>query len=204
MREEKYIKKILDFWFGDMKNSGVPDKKKQKMWWQKDKNLDELIKKEFEILLKRAKSGEFEEWTDNPEGMLSVIILLDQFSRNIYRGTVNAFSQDEMALNIVISGMLKGFDMQLITVKKIFFYMPLMHSEDIDIQIKSVECFSELEKEYIKNDETADIIKINKKYAIMHCEIIKRFGRYPHRNKILGRESTAEESEFLREPGNSF
>ena len=204
MKEEKYINKILDFWFGEMKNSGVPDKKKQKMWWQKDKNLDKLIKKEFEILLKRAKSGEFEEWTDNPEGTLAVVILLDQFSRHIYRDTVNAFSQDEMALNIVISAMLKGFDKQLIAVKKTFFYMPLMHSEDIDIQIKSVECFSELEKEYIRNDETADIVKINKKYAIMHYEIIKRFGRYPHRNMVLGRESTAEEIEFLKEQGSSF
>jgi len=204
MKEEKYINKILDFWFGEMKNSGAPDKKKQKMWWQKDKNLDKLIKKKFEILLKRAKSGEFEEWTDNPEGMLAVVILLDQFSRHIYRDTVNAFSQDEMALNIVISAMLKGFDKQLVVVKRTFFYMPLMHSEDIDIQIKSVECFSELKKEYIKNDETADIVKINKKYAIMHYEIIKRFGRYPHRNKILGRESTAEEIEFLKEQGSSF
>jgi uncharacterized protein (DUF924 family) len=204
MKEEKYINKILDFWFGEMKNSGVPDKKKQKMWWQKDKNLDKLIKKEFEILLKRAKSGEFEEWTDNPEGMLAVVILLDQFSRHIYRDTVNAFSQDEMALNIVISAMLKGFDKQLVAVKRTFFYMPLMHSEDIDIQIKSVESFSELEKEYIKNDETADIVKINKKYAIMHYEIIKRFGRYPHRNMVLGRESTAEEIEFLKEQGSSF
>jgi len=204
MKEEKYINKILDFWFGEMKNSGVPDKKKQKMWWQKDKNLDKLIKKEFEILLKRAKSGEFEEWTDNPEGTLAVVILLDQFSRHIYRDTVNAFSQDEMALNIVISAMLKGFDKQLIAVKRTFIYMPLMHSEDIDIQIKSVECFSELEKEYIRNDETADIVKINKKYAIMHYEIIKRFGRYPHRNMVLGRESTAEEIEFLKEQGSSF
>jgi len=202
--EEKTVKKILNFWFGEMKNNGLPDTKKQKMWWIKDKELDNMIKKQFEKHLILAKSLEFDEIKENPEEILAVVILLDQFSRNIYRDSPRSFTQDNIALNIVLKGVEYCIDKKMKAVERPFFYMPLMHSEDIDVQKKSVECFSGLEAEYKDSDDFAHLTTQNKKYAVLHHDIIKRFGRYPHRNKVLGRESTAEESEFLKGPGSSF
>ena len=202
--EEKTIKKILDFWFGDIKKSGIPGKEKQNIWWIKDKKLDELIKKQFENHLVEANSKEIDEISDNPNEILAYVILLDQFSRNIYRDTPAAFAQDEKALSIVIKGLVAGVDKKMQAYERAFFYMPLMHSEDIDIQKKSVECFSAFESEYKDSNNFAKLVTQNKKYAVLHHDIIERFGRYPHRNGILGRESTTEEIEFLKGPGSSF
>jgi len=202
--EEKTVKKILNFWFGEMKNNGMPDTKKQKMWWIKDKELDNLIKKKFEKHLTLAKSLEFDEIKENPKEILAVVILLDQFSRNIYRDSLRSFAQDNIALNIVLKGIQKGLDKKMKVVERAFFYMPLMHSEDIGVQEKSVECFSCLEAEFKDNDDFAHLVTQNRKYAVLHYDIIQKFGRYPHRNKILGRKSTSEEMEFLKGPGSSF
>jgi uncharacterized protein (DUF924 family) len=202
--EEKTVKKILNFWFGEMKNNGLPDIKKQKMWWIKDKELDNMIKKKFEKHLILAKSLEFDEIKENPKEILAVVILLDQFSRNIYRDSPRSFAQDNIALNIVLKGVEYCIDKKMKAVERAFFYMPLMHSEDIGAQEKSVKCFSGLEAEYKDSDDFTHLVTQNKKYAVLHNDIIKRFGRYPHRNKILGRESTAEEREFLKGPGSSF
>jgi len=202
--EEKTVKKILNFWFGEMKNNGMPDTKKQKMWWIKDKELDNLIKKKFEKHLNLAKSLEFDEIKENPKEILAVVILLDQFSRNIYRDSLRSFAQDNIALNIVLKGIQKGLDKKMKVVERAFFYMPLMHSEDIGVQEKSVECFSCLEAEFKDNDDFAHLVTQNRKYAVLHYDIIQKFGRYPHRNKILGRKSTSEEMEFLKGPGSSF
>lgn len=202
--EEKTVKKILNFWFGEMKNNGMPDTKKQKMWWIKDKELDNLIKKKFEKHLTLAKSLEFDEIKENPKEILAVVILLDQFSRNIYRDNPRSFAQDNIALNIVLKGIQKGLDKKMKAVERAFFYMPLMHSEDIGVQEKSVECFSGLEAEYKDNDDFAHLVTQNRKYAVLHYDIIQKFGRYPHRNKILDRKSTSEEMEFLKGPGSFF
>ena len=202
--EEKTVKKVLHFWFGNIKNGDVPDKNKQEMWWIKDPKLDQLIKNHFEKELLRAKSVKIDEINDNPDEMLAHIILLDQFSRNIYRESPGSFAQDNLALNIVLKGLRMDLDKKMLPFQRAFFYMPLMHSEDIDIQKKSVECFSGLEKEYKYSKDFANLVKQNKKYAVLHHDIIEKFGRYPHRNRILGRESTPEEIEFLKEPGSTF
>ena len=201
---EKTVKEILVFWFGKMDNNSLPDKEKQKMWWMKDQKLDNLIRKKFEKYLILAKSLEFEEIEDNPEKILAAVILLDQFSRNIYRETPQAFAQDNIALNLVLKGIEKGMDKTMKAVEKSFFYMPLMHSEDIKVQQKSLECFSALEAEYKDSDDFANLTEQQKKYAVLHYDIIRKFGRYPHRNGILGRKSTADEIEFLKGPGSSF
>ena len=202
--EEKTEKKILNFWFGNLDNGGVPDKEKQKMWWIKDQKLDELIKNEFEKELVRAKSVKIDEINDSPDEMLAYVILLDQFSRNIYRESPGSFAQDELALNIVLRGLKNGLDMKMMPFQRAFFYMPLMHSEEINIQKKSVEYFSGLAKEYKNSEDYANLVEQNKRYAVLHHDIIEKFSRYPHRNGILGRESTAEEIEFLKGSGSSF
>ena len=202
--EEKTAREILNFWFGEMKKNRLPDPEKQQMWWKKDKNLDNLIKKKFKNDLISAKSLEFDKLEDNSEKILVSVILLDQFSRNIFRDTAQAFAWDKIALNLVLKGLEKGLDKHMKAVERSFFYMPLMHSEDIKIQEKSLEFFSDLEAEYIDIDNFANLTSQQKKYAVLHYDIIKKFGRYPHRNRILGRKSTAEEIEFLKGPGSSF
>lgn len=200
----KTVKKILEFWYGDVGNEGIPDKEKQKNWWIKDKKYDDLIKNQFEADLLAAKSVKISNISLNPDEMLAYVLLLDQFSRNIYRDTAKSFSQDSIALNITLKGLFSGVDKEMPPFKRAFFYMPLMHSEDIDIQKKSIECFSALEKEFENDSKFANLVKQNHKYAVLHHDIIERFGRYPHRNVILERESTAEEIKFLKEPGSSF
>ena len=204
MNEEKDVKKILNFWFGDMKDDRIPDEEKQKQWWEKDKKTDSYIKNEFENLLILAKKGELYSWKAYSGGMLAFIILTDQFSRNIYRDTPSAFSQDELALLGSLEGIEKAMDKELYATQRLFFYMPLMHSEDIDIQAKSIHYFSGMEKDYSDKPGLGKFLKSNTNYAMQHYEIIKRFGRFPHRNKILGRESTPQELEFLKQPGSSF
>ena len=202
--DKKTAKRILDFWFGEIGKDGIPDKAKQKKWWIKDKKLDELIKNRFEKELLEAKSVKIDEIGTNPDEFLAYVVLLDQFSRNIYRGKPESFSQDSTALNITLKGIISGVDKEMVPFKRAFFYMPLMHSEDMDIQKKSVNSFSALEKEYENDPDFANLVKQNSEYAVLHHDIIERFGRYPHRNNILRRESTPEEMEFLKGPGSSF
>jgi uncharacterized protein (DUF924 family) len=174
------------------------------MWWAKEQVTDEYIRKNFEGDLIAATEGRLREWERTPRGTLALIILLDQFSRNMYRETPRAFSQDTLALEIAMSGIEKGFDKGLHPVMKVFFYMPFMHSEDMEMQKRSLALFGSLEMEFTSPGDLAEMLSSNRDYAERHYAIINRFGRYPHRNKILGRESTPEEVEFLKQPGSSF
>ena len=158
----------------------------------------------FEEQIKAAKELKLGDITLTPRGSLALIILLDQFSRNIYRDTADAFSQDKLALNIALSGIDKGLELKLHPFERIFYYMPLMHSEDPEIQDLSIECFVRLENEFPEPPELNEKLRGSREYAEKHARIIGRFGRYPHRNKILGRESTEEEKLFLTGPGSSF
>jgi len=141
-------------------------------------------------------------WAETPRGCLALIILLDQFSRNIFRGSPEAFSQDKKARETLQSALARGLDKQLHDVEKWFFYMPLMHSENFGDQKDSVAIFKRLIEECVPALELA--LAPSHDYAVRHFDIVKRFGRYPHRNKILGRISTPEEVEFLKQPGSSF
>lgn len=201
---EKQADKVLSFWFGDLKDGEVPEGEYRKRWWIKDAAMDNMIKEEFQEDLEAVKGVKAEDLTLTPWGSLAHIILLDQFSRNIYRDTPKAFSQDELALNIALKGVEKGLDAGLHPFERIFYYMPFMHSEDPEIQSLSLKCFRNLENEYPEPPELHEKLRGSKEYAEKHARIIERFGRYPHRNEILGRESTEEEKEFLSEPGSSF
>lgn len=201
---DKRINDILEFWFGDFEDHRAPEREKQKMWWSKNQDLDESVRKEFEGDLKKAADNELTTWLDSPEGTLALIILLDQFSRNIYRGTPRAFSFDDMAMDIARDGIAKGYDRELHPVMRIFFYLPFMHSEDLQMQRRSVELFTELEAEVRKNDEIMTVVSNSREFAVKHKKIIERFGRFPHRNRILGRDSTPDELEFLKQPESAF
>ena len=197
-------RRILDFWFGDLRDGETPPSDLSKMWWASDLTIDEYIRNNFEADLIKAVEENTAEWEETPSGTLALIILLDQFSRNIYRENPRAFSQDPQALEIAARGIRKGFDKALHPVMRIFFYMPFVHSEDIGMQKRSLDLFRGLEKEFGTPPELAEMLSTCRDYAERHYAVVERFGRYPHRNRILGRQSTPEEVEFLKQPGSSF
>lgn len=195
---------ILEYWFGGLTKGEAPPAGVVGRWWGKSKETDDCIRSNFGALLDEAAEGKLDSWQDTPRGALALIILLDQFSRNIFRDDPGAFSQDGQALETAVKGIEKGFDKGLHPVMRVFFYMPFMHSEDTRMQERSLELFRRLEKEFASPSALAAMLSGNRDYAEKHYEIVKRFGRYPHRNRILGRESTPEEIEFLKGPGSSF
>lgn len=174
---------ILSFWFEE----ATPQQ-----WWGKDEQFDELIKHRFGDIHQQATKCELFGWRSEPLGRLAEIIVLDQFSRNIYRDEVLAFAADSLALGLAQEGVRLKVDEHLSVSQRTFFYMPYMHSESKMIQQQSVALF--------RNNG----VENNIDFAIQHKKIIDRFGRYPHRNSILGRPSTVEEIEFLTQPGSSF
>ncbi len=174
---------VLKFWFKELE---------EKQWWVKDLSLDTVIKERFEDVHTKANASELKNWRDTAEGRLAEVIVLDQFSRNIYRDQPGAFASDELALSLSREAIELGEDLKLKPSKRLFLYMPYMHSESLAVHDEAVKLFDDLGFES------------NIKFEKAHRDIIKRFGRYPHRNKILGRESTKEEIAFLKEPGSSF
>ena len=174
---------VLEFWFDEL----TP-----KDWFTGGAEIDSLIESRFSELHKTATQGELFEWRQNAQGRLAEIIVLDQFSRNIGRNSPAAFSADPMALALAQEAVAGGFDHQLNEQQKSFLYMPYMHSESLLVHEQAVELFSQTGLEH------------NLDFEFKHKVIIERFGRYPHRNEVLGRASTREEIEFLRQPGSSF
>lgn len=174
---------VIDFWFKEL----TP-----KQWFAKDDEFDQLCQDRFGEVLKSAALGECFHWRKTSQGRLAEVIVLDQFSRNIYRDTASAFAQDGMALILAQEAVAQGFDQALTDSEKGFLYMPYMHSESRLVHEQAVTLFSQPGQEG----------KLD--YEMRHKEIIDRFGRYPHRNDILGRESSPEECEFLQQPGSGF
>lgn len=203
-RESERISQVLNFWFGDLRENELPSEEKQKTWWMKSGEFDRLVEEKFGDLVTLAENGDLSSWLETPLGTLAFIIVVDQFPRNIHRDGPGAFSRDALALRACRDGIEKGFDRGLHPVHRVFFYLPLMHSEDPETQRLSVETYSGLEKEYEREPEIRKNLACSADFACRHFDIIKRFGRYPHRNAALGRESTPEEVEFLKEPGSSF
>ena len=193
---------ILHFWFGDLDATGNASEDTQQRWWQKDPNFDQMIKQQFATTLQEATQKHYQDWLNQPSGRLALIILLDQFSRNIYRDTSQAFAQDDMALAWAQQGVALGHDQQLLPIQRAFMYMPFEHAESQSMQQQSVKLF---EKLYNDSDTIQKpIMQGFVDAAHQHKAIIDRFMRYPHRNAILGRESTQEELAFLQQPNSSF
>ena len=196
---------ILDFWFGaGFDNAGASEvaARQSALWWSKNPEIDADCRTRFEPLLKDATANRLADWADAPHTTLALLLLLDQFPRNIYRDTAQAFAFDELARQHCHLALAMGLDQQLPAIARVFVYLPLEHSEDIDDQQYSLELFRTLAKQAGQADR--EIFAHFADYAKKHHQIIERFGRFPHRNQILGRASTAEESAFLQQPGSSF
>lgn len=176
-------RQIIKFWFEEIEPA---------QWWIKDDVFDELLLERFSSVHRQASCCELFEWRKEPVGRLAEIIILDQFSRNMFRDTPQAFASDAMSLTLSQEAIACGADLVLTAVQRAFLYMPFMHSESLAIHDIAVEL-------YRKNG-----IRNNLDFELRHKKIIERFGRYPHRNKILGRPSSPEEIEFLKQPGSGF
>ena len=201
------IEEILSYWFDDLDDRTplTTDSPIFHRWFGKDEATDREIRTNFEQDHQRAVRGGYDDWQGTPRGSLALVVLLAQFPRNMYRGTPRAFASDSRALSICHRAVEKGDDRKLDLIRRMFLCMPLMHSESMGDQRKSTECFRMLvEEARRKRSANETFLASSFDYARKHAEIIERFGRYPHRNRALGRESTPEEIEFLEEPGSSF
>ena len=197
-REELIMKAqdVLDFWFGAPGSPGYGEPRSE--WFRKDERFDDEIRARFGDAIARAVAGGLREWDEEgPQGALARIIVLDQFTRNARRGTPAAFEGDTLALAAARKLVESGVYRELIPVQRAFVFMPFEHAEDARSQEQAVELFTELTREH---DGFADMLD----YAHRHRGVIARFGRFPHRNPILGRFSTPEEAEYLSQPGAGF
>lgn len=199
---EFLAKKVLEFWFGDIDEQGQVDPKITKQWFYKDPEFDTLVNKKFSEYLDSANMGAFDRWISQPLGSVALVVMLDQFPRNIFRGQAKSFSYDRKALSI---SQLFADGIQYLQVQPVcgqFGLMPFMHSEDLSVQKQGLEHFRLLKDKC--HDYAKDSMERVYDFALRHHDIVERFGRFPHRNHILGRESTPDEQEFLQQPGSSF
>ena len=185
---------VLDFWFGppDDPDHANP----REAWFTKDDGFDESIRSQFGAAVDLAIDGGREDWTDGGAGNLAVILMLDQFTRNIFRGSDRSFAGDARARDLARAVVDSGNDSALTVVQRVFLYLPFEHSEDISDQYRSMELYKGL-PDHPNKDNWVE-------YAQAHFDIIERFGRFPHRNDVLGRATTPEETEFLKGPNSSF
>lgn len=196
------IDAVLDFWVGTPNADGSVPEETSKRWWKKDPEFDAEIRARFGELLERAKTGELSSWTETPRGRVALVILLDQFSRNIHRDSPRAFEQDALARSTALAGIDAGEHLELPPMLAYFLLMPLMHAEDLATQERGVALFGEMAARTEGAVREKFVSGVD--YAKRHRDIVARFGRFPHRNAVLGRESTDEEREFLKQPGSSF
>lgn len=192
---------VLQYWFGDLTNpEQVPAT--VSLWFKGGPEVDQEIRARFGDALEPARRGELDDWAATPRGTLALLVLLDQFPRNVYRNDPRSFASDEHARKIAGIALERDFDQAVYPVQSLFFYLPFEHSESLDDQRVAVD-----ETRAAHERSTGEVKKLLEgtvDYAIRHQQVIERFGRFPHRNKILGRASTPEEEEFLKQPGSSF
>jgi uncharacterized protein (DUF924 family) len=196
METNSQVQAILKFWFGDSPQESSYEQRRQ-LWFRKRPEFDAEIRQRFADVYEQAATGALDAWQQAPLSCLALIIVLDQFPRNMFRDTPQAFATDAKALDVAQRAVAQGFDQQLRPLQRIFLYLPFEHSENLAHQHQSVELTRQLSAEA---PALADVFD----YAVRHQDVIERFGRFPHRNRILGRESTPEEIEFLKQPGSSF
>ena len=183
---------VLDFWFG----TGAARGKARREWYRKDPAFDEELRRRFGELHAQAARHELDHWRADPASLVALVVVLDQFSRNLYRDDPRAFAQDDHARECARQAIARGDEAHLLPAERQFLYMPFEHSEDLADQEYSIERMRSLE-EFAETKGLAQ-------WAERHAAVIRRFGRFPHRNAVLGRESSAEELAFLREPGSRF
>ncbi|MBL8381104.1 MAG: DUF924 domain-containing protein [Burkholderiales bacterium] len=185
---------VLRFWFGAPDAAGVLPRRPE--WFRKDALFDEAIRSRFGELHRQARAGHIDAWRQAPVSALAFVIVTDQFPRNLYRGSPDTYSTDGMALDCARMMVERGWDMELAPIQRWFVYLPYEHSESLNDQRECLRLFERVAVE----PRLADVPE----WAVKHMVVIERFGRFPHRNAILGRPSKPEEIEFLKEPGSSF
>lgn len=187
---------LLELWLGPECERDAPQDAVRKRWFEKSPELDARLLREHGADLEAAERGTYDDWAQTPRGRLALIILLDQLTRNLHRGTGAMFDNDDKALALARQGVELGEDRGLRAAERNFLYMPFMHSERLADQDRSIELFGQLAREAPTLDAT--------EWAVKHREVIARFGRFPHRNNLLDRTSTPDEVLFLQQPGSSF
>jgi uncharacterized protein (DUF924 family) len=187
---------ILEYWLGPEASRDDPPRSVRQRWFEKSAETDAYITREYASSVEPAGRGKLDSWAASARGRLALVILLDQFTRNIHRGSGRMYEYDEKAVELTTQGLALRHDAELKAAERQFLFMPLMHSEELADQTRSVQLFESLAASAPSFD--------SRSWAQKHRDIVARFGRFPHRNSLLGRTSTAEEIEFLREPGSSF
>lgn len=198
------LAQVLEYWLGAEQPTNATALERKQLWFTKSEAVDEEIRHRFGAVMQEALAGRLNEAVATPLGRLAVIIVLDQFMRNAHRGTPKSFAGDPLALQLTLDGVAHGHDTDdsIPPVARIFFYLPLEHAEDMTMQNHSVVAFDQLAHE--ATPDTREFFANTQEYAERHRAVIERFGRFPHRNPILGRTSTPEELAYLAQPGAGF
>jgi uncharacterized protein (DUF924 family) len=190
------INRTISYWF-DGDNA-------QKKWFQGGPHIDAEIKDQFGPLIEKARASKLNPWTEQPKGTLALLLLLDQFPRNAFRGTPASFSSDAMAVDVAVNAIAKGQHHEVTSTQRPFFYLPLMHDERLISQVAALALYESLVSQCEPDSEDAKFAGASMRFCKLHLDVILRFGRFPARNVILGRESTTEEIEFLRQNPSGF
>ncbi|MEQ6329585.1 DUF924 family protein [Pseudomonas chengduensis] len=193
---------LLDWWFGAEGSATEVAAARQGLWFGKRNSQDREAEARFGALVERALAGDLKDWLDDPQGWLAQLILLDQLPRMIFRDTPRAFAGDSQARPLLQDGLERGWDRRLTPIQRVFAYLVFEHAEDLPLQDRAVELFADLLNEAAVDERPLFANFLD--FAERHQRVIARFGRFPHRNAILGRASTDEEQAFLREPGSRF
>lgn len=195
-------KAILDFWFGPQGSANAVAGRQRALWFGKSAEGDRAVMERFAGTLADARAGRLDHWTDTPRGRLALVIVLDQFPHHVFRDQPQAFASDAQALALSLAALDAQEDRAVAPIERVFLYLPLEHAESLEMQERSVALFERLAQEAAA--EERPLFENFLDYARQHRDIVARFGRFPHRNEILGRASSAEEIEFLKQPGSRF
>lgn len=190
------IHELLNFWFGNLGSADLPTSDRTNLWFGENDAVRQQLLVIFNHEYETAAGGGLSEWASTPRGRLALIILLDQFPRYIHRRSPQAFQHDDEAQKLCVEGLRQKMDQSLTLIERVFFYMPLVHAENSEIQEKSIRLYQDLVS--LSMSETTQIYQLFLAYAYAHFRVIKEFGRFPQRNKVLGRESTEAELAFLK------
>lgn len=190
------VHELLNFWFGNLGSADLPSSDRTNLWFGENDTIKQQLVRMFEYEFSSAAAGDLMGWAKTPRGRLALIILLDQFPRYLHRRSPRAFAYDGEAQRLCVEGLREKMDKSLTLIERVFFYMPLVHAENPEIQEKSIRLYQDLVS--LSMSETTQIYQLFLAYAYAHFRVIKEFGRFPQRNKVLGRESTEAELAFLK------
>jgi len=193
---------VRAFWFGPPGSATEVAGRQSKLWFGKSPANDQAVVDHFSATLTAATAGKLEHWADTPRGRLALVIVLDQFPHHIHRDQPQAFATDPQALALSLAALAEGEDRLLAPIERVFLYLPLEHAESLELQERSVSLYEQLTHEAAADERALFDGFLD--HARKHLDVVARFGRFPHRNEILGRASTPDELEFLKQPGSRF